>query len=99
MTHSDSEESVCELVDENVFSELHIYPIKTVSFQTCGQLYCLWKARGKRNYRNIPNLENGLTVNVEYADTLGQLDSDNNPVTLSSRTALCLHGAPGKHKD
>lgn len=106
------------------------YPVKTVKFRTCVELYKKWKVT-KLRYKTAPS--NGIEVEVEYADTLElinpELESNFTELTalatnskiefedlksikcfpLDSEigvdqnykplTALCLHGAPGCHKD
>ncbi|XP_054152401.1 uncharacterized protein LOC128951179 [Oppia nitens] len=61
--------------------------VKTIEFKTCGQLYDKLRQKNPKLYRNSPS--SGLTVNVEYVDTLG----DNK--TGKVKTILAIHGIPG----
>ena len=69
------------------------YPVKQIKITTCGSLYHKWKSE-KPLYEKAP--KNGLTLDVEYADTL----SDTSDVCDGNqKVILCLHGAPGHHSD
>lgn len=72
------------------------YPVKTIDVNICGSLYNELKAK-KSLYKNIP--EEGIPVKIEYADTLYTCDDSGNMITMSSPTVVCLHGAPGSHRD
>lgn len=82
-------------VDEHCFEQQeqqqinYSYPVKSVVITTCGQLYQQWASK-KRMYAKMTK---GLTLKVDYADTLEQCHSAE-PVTI-----LALHGAPGSHED
>lgn len=68
------------------------YPVLKTEISTCGSLYKEWK-KTKKFYRKAP--ENGLTIQVEYADTKSQVESiksNDKPVILA------LQGAPGNHQ-
>lgn len=66
------------------------YPVKSVTITTCGPLYQQWASK-KRMYAKMAD---GLTVKVDYADTLELCQSEDEPITI-----LALHGAPGSHED
>lgn len=72
------------------------YPTSLVTVKVCGSLYQEWSAK-KSLYKNSPI--DGIPVNIEYADTLGTIDSTGELITLSSPVVVCLHGAPGSHRD
>lgn len=72
------------------------YPVSTVTAKVCGQLYQQWSTK-KSLYKGSP--AEGIDVSIEYADTLGSLDSNCQQITTASPVILCLHGAPGSHKD
>ena len=38
-------------------------------------------------------------MTIEFADTLATFDSSGNEITRNSPVVLCLHGAPGSHRD
>ena len=65
------------------------YPVKSVVINTCAHLYQQWAPR-KRMYAKAAQ---GLTVKVDYADTVDHCHSQQ-PITI-----LALHGAPGSHED
>ena len=68
------------------------YPVLKTEISTCGSLYKEWK-KTKKLYRKAP--ENGLKIQVEYADTKSQVESiksNYKPVILA------LQGAPGSHQ-
>ena len=79
--------------DDCAESTTTTYPVKSVTFTTCGDLYQQWISR-KRMYAKAAA---GITLNVEYADT-GDLCQ---PSTIEQEpiTILALHGAPGSHHD
>lgn len=66
------------------------YPVKSVTFNTCSDLYLQWSSR-KRMYAKAAL---GLAVRIEYADTIDQCTNVDQPLTI-----LALHGAPGSHHD
>lgn len=78
------------------------YPIKHVQIATCGNLYEQWK-KHKKFYRKAPDC--GITVNVEYADTVCDLSFNDAGQTRTANelkhrpVVLALHGAPGSHSD
>ena len=72
------------------------YPIRTVQVQTCGELYSKWKEK-KSLYKNCPL--DGISVQIEYADTLNMKDASGQVIGPEAPTVVCLHGAPGSHKD
>jgi pimeloyl-ACP methyl ester carboxylesterase len=72
------------------------YPVKTIKVNICGSLYNEWKIK-KSLYKNTP--EEGIPVQIEYADTLFTSDDSGNIISKSSPTIVCLHGAPGSHRD
>lgn len=72
------------------------YPLKFVDVKVCASLYNSWKSK-KSLYRNTP--EEGIPVKIEYADTLCSFDASGREIGSSSPTVLCLHGAPGSHRD
>lgn len=65
------------------------YPVNTVTVTTCDILYQKWSTRKRLYARNAT----GLTMDIEYADTLPLCTSADRP------TILALHGAPGSHVD
>ncbi|RWS26338.1 DUF1057 domain containing protein-like protein [Leptotrombidium deliense] len=67
------------------------YPIKYVEIKTCGRFYEERK-KTKKLYKNA-NPE-GISTEVEYVDTK-DISGDEKPLA----TVLCLHGAPGSHRD
>lgn len=72
------------------------YPVKTVEVKVCGPLYA--ELRDKKTlYRDVP--EDGIDVKIEYADTIHTYDASGKEITRDSVTVLCLHGAPGSHRD
>lgn len=48
------------------------YPVKTIKFKTCVELYKKWKVT-KLRYKTAPA---GVDVEVEYADTLELINPD-----------------------
>jgi len=70
------------------------YPVKHTCVTTCGQLYQKWKLK-KPLYEKAP--EAGVTIDIEYADTLNCINNDNN--SDNHQVVLALHGAPGSHAD
>lgn len=72
------------------------YPVKTIDVKVCGPLYAELRDK-KILYRNVA--EDGIPVKIEYADTLYTSDASGDEITSSSPTVLCLHGAPGSHRD
>lgn len=65
------------------------YPVSSVIITTCASLYQK-RALKKPLYGRA---RNGLTIEVEYADTLSLCSGPDVP------TVLALHGAPGFHDD
>lgn len=72
------------------------YPVKTIEVKVCGPLYAELRDK-KTSYRDVP--EDGILVKIEYADTVHTYDASGNEITRESPTVLCLHGAPGSHRD
>jgi len=72
------------------------YNVATVSITTCGDLYNEWRTK-KRLYKSVN--ANGLTIDVEYADTLHQIDGNGHEIDELAPVVVCLHGAPGSHRD
>jgi hypothetical protein len=71
------------------------YPVKHICITTCGELYQKWKIKKPKLYEKAP--KNGITIDVEYADTLNAINNDNE--SDNSQVVLALHGAPGSHSD
>lgn len=74
------------------------YPVKTVDVKVCGPLYADLRDK-KIPGRTVTTVEDGIPVKIEYADTLYTIDLSGNEITSNSPTVLCLHGAPGSHRD
>lgn len=72
------------------------YPTASITVKVCGPLYQEWSAK-KSLYKNAP--AEGIPVTIEYADTLGTLDNSGRQIDSSSPIVVCLHGAPGSHRD
>ena len=72
------------------------YPVKTIEAKVCGPLYA--ELRDKKSlYHGIS--DDGIPVKIEYADTLYTCDASGKEISSNSPTVLCLHGAPGSHRD
>ena len=89
---------VIEVTKNHAFNSLgdFEYPVKSINAKICASLYQEWSIK-KSIYKKSP--ADGLPVTIEYADTLGTFDSDGNEITIVSPVVLCLHGAPGSHRD
>ena len=72
------------------------YPTDSVTVKVCGDLYQEWSAK-KSLYKKSPM--EGISVDIEYADTLGTKDANGHEIDSTSPIAVCLHGAPGSHRD
>ena len=79
------------LVEANNSKIKYDYPVLRTQITTCGSLYKQWK-KIKKSYNKAP--ENGLTIDVEYADTNSQL----NEIKSYKPVILALQGAPGSHQ-
>lgn len=82
----------CKMRKEKSTSSLaYTYPVASVVMNTCGSLYQRRAAKKPMYARAV----DGLTLEVEYADTLSLCTGA--PENLV--TVLALHGAPGFHDD
>lgn len=72
------------------------YPVKHIAIKTCGKLYSQLK-QTKSLYLSAP--EEGISLDIEFADTIGSTDANGHVINSDSQVALCLHGAPGSHHD
>lgn len=73
------------------------YKTSTVTINTCGQLYKEWREK-KRLYRQA-NVTDGVQLEVEFADTLHQIDGNGHEINEAAPVVLCLHGATRTYKD
>lgn len=73
-----------------------LYPVKSINVKICSSLYQEWSLK-KSLYKKSP--VDGLPVTIEFADTLGTKDVKGDEITINSPVVLCLHGAPGSHRD
>ncbi|KAI1282118.1 hypothetical protein HDE_13143 [Halotydeus destructor] len=72
------------------------YNVDKVAISTCGQLYSSWSSKKSMYKLAQPQ---GLDLVVEYADSLGMVNGQGVEIDRTAETVLCLHGAPGSHKD
>ena len=79
------------MVEANNLKIKYDYPVLRTKITTCGLLYKQWK-KIKKSYKKAP--ENGLTIDVEYADTNSLVDN----IKSYKPVILALHGAPGSHQ-
>lgn len=82
----------CKMLKEKLTGSLaYTYPVSSVVINTCGPLYQRKSIKKPMYARAV----NGLTLEVEYADTLSLCAGS----TEQLPTILALHGAPGFHDD
>lgn len=72
------------------------YDVCSVHMNTCARLYRKWRNTRLR-YRKAP--VDGIPVKVEYVDVYPLPSATLHAVNSPPLTALCLHGAPGSHRD
>jgi len=71
------------------------YPVANVKVvNLCSDLYKQWSST-KKLYEKAP--PDGLTMDVEYADT--ELEAQSSAQNSNMPLVLALHGAPGSHRD